>query len=1066
MALDNTYHNHSQQKGSPMSARLADLAVLDHLRAHKDSQTTHKNVQPMDSLGSVGISGNPTAATTMSSCGPPTKTTLRRTKSSKTQTTKRSVISKSKSKASSKHALMGDSLVRYAVGKQPPSSSKSSNDAVRSSQCSKTAATNDNAATTKENATTKDDDAATTVEDPRDRRIRELEAELEAARRLAFEKQQVAALSIETTRTNTEQSETSQLSETLGSSSVIDTSVDSNTSLPQRGRRRSKRSKEPPAPRISVSEKEARVAPSEAKTKRTKRSATIDANAGLGAFLGISTATSSRSVRQPQSKPDRSKRSVTPLHPEPKLQNHGCSKVGDRNSTPSQPIMDNQISSPVQASSEGIKEDLVAEADSTGVVQPAESPKHCVGTPSKLKVVDELSESKEASLTAITKTPQSALKPDEKNVAAPEAGCGVTEEAVELPSLAEGQLWALESPVKASSIAPPSPPAVGTEEVTMEDLPRTSNDEFPYEIEAKTVSEIGKATSNLADDVPNQLDVGKGHEASTETSVAVNRTRQRCAQPTRMAGKGSAKSSDKKINAKGKKKTRQQKPKGEVNIRRSKRQLLQPDRLSDAQEQSKNGRASVGDAYNEEVRTRRRSRDRSRGASKTRKNKETDPDSFEKEKVVALVDAVVAGIDKDDLLEACLGTLGVKGDQKETMEDEDIIFSSTPMQQQATVKSTDGVTRIDQGDKKREGEDDIFHATPMKQLFQQRLLGQRTTADPSDHEQKQAEESDSKPSPKPKRRRRNRPDRFGEYTNDVEETSGPGHEDTVQANDSNQKKSSRVSAKTKRAEKRVRISTEGLKETMVDAEKVEGAWSEANLENLRKAHKRVDPRSYCFWDDVSEILEGERTAGECRDKWFSLVKTPIPNRKPKRQRVAGTGVVADVEHSNSDPHLHIESIAVADDDIFNATPMRKVVATLDDENELCAISKMDLEGSAIKIKERRTVDDDASAAFSAEDTEAGEPVNRHRHQAPRGPPQGYKMYLQSMRRTMKRELKAKRKKKTSKVASLKLGKNLSEWADEGDVEMNCRLSPGGTLQIRKSGYDDDEDVEEDEECNY
>jgi hypothetical protein len=367
---------------------------------------------------------------------------------------------------------------------------------------------------------------------------------------------------------------------------------------------------------------------------------------------------------------------------------------------------------------------------------------------------------------------------------------------------------------------------------------------------------------------------------------------------------------------------------------------------------------------------------------------------------------------------------------------EDDFFETTPviyeeMKSNAKTKKTESVGNDD------DGEDDIFNSTPM----QEKINAHKTR-----------QKKDVKHSSRRGVRLRTRPDRFGEYTDEQHDSPSDSYRLSEKSKKKQKDDSSISSTKTI---KRVRISTEGLMEN-AESPRLEPQqeghcdWSNDNLEKLRIAHKSVNPHSTCFWDDVSVRLEGQWTAAECRDKWFSLVKTPVIARRTKRHRVD------DATEGCEDPQLHVESEISADDDIFNATPMKTVVANLEGDKNLKGISNMRLKGSAIKVKERIAVTnnhDNDKASFRDEDDDN----DRKARVVSRGPPQGYKTYLQSMRRAMKRELKAKKKKKASNFSSLKLDRNLSEWADEGDVEMNCRLSPGGTLQIQKNGHDSDHD---------
>jgi hypothetical protein len=212
-----------------------------------------------------------------------------------------------------------------------------------------------------------------------------------------------------------------------------------------------------------------------------------------------------------------------------------------------------------------------------------------------------------------------------------------------------------------------------------------------------------------------------------------------------------------------------------------------------------------------------------------------------------------------------------------------------------------------------------------------------------------------------------------------------------------------------KVKRRVRISDEANKECNTDNSvdsNEDGQWASANLKALHTANRSVDPKSFSFWEDVSEIV-GTKSATECREKWFSLVNTPVLKRKPMR------GIFDVGENDNS-----------------RSTSF----------DEIGDLSNM-VVGSAIKIDKVE-----------------------HNNASPHGDnklaayPQGYKTYIQNMGRNMRQK---ERKKNCNAGKSsnhpMKIGKNLAERADEGDVEVKCKLSPGGTLQVDTFGDTDTED---------
>lgn len=311
-----------------------------------------------------------------------------------------------------------------------------------------------------------------------------------------------------------------------------------------------------------------------------------------------------------------------------------------------------------------------------------------------------------------------------------------------------------------------------------------------------------------------------------------------------------------------------------------------------------------------------------------------------------------------------------------------------------------------------EAEDDIFNATPMRNLFQ----GDRAL----DISSPSVQEVDSG---RRSKRKSLRPERY-----EVHIDLHASRPDKAEMRSVLKKKAGLSHSKT--AKKRVRISNEGLSENkhFVNPD-ARDQWTQEQLDKLRLAHKTVDPKSYSFWDDVSEFFS-ERSAFECREKWFSLVKTPVVKQKQKK--------IGD--RKRNDRFVHHSHCSSTDDDIFNATPMRSIFVTGDDNNGsrrafegLARICKMNI-GSAIKLTNNDVVNEE-----NAEDS----PPGSIEAQKP-----GYKTYLQTMRRNMNRQSPKRKRVVGHRNHVLGVtGRNLAAYADEGDVEMECRLSPGGTLRV-------------------
>jgi hypothetical protein len=274
------------------------------------------------------------------------------------------------------------------------------------------------------------------------------------------------------------------------------------------------------------------------------------------------------------------------------------------------------------------------------------------------------------------------------------------------------------------------------------------------------------------------------------------------------------------------------------------------------------------------------------------------------------------------------------------------------------------------------------------------------------------------------RRTVNRPDRLGSYTEKIQDGIFPckKHESNTQTIFEMKERSSLSSKKSLGpAEKKDGSNRHEQEKTSSGQDGtglIEIPWVDNELDLLREAYKEVDPKSFSFWQEVSELV-GTRPEIECQEKWFSLVKTP--NVRAQKSKKA---------HSAIEPPM-----TPNDDDIFNATPMKFLFSETTDEPEesfhnLQFLSNLSL-GSAIKVDRQST-----------------------EYQPPEMPSQrGYKTYITNMRRNvLKRNMS--RKPKAPKISNPKTGKNVRERAGEGDIELNGRLSPGGTLHVKSNGFED------------
>jgi hypothetical protein len=211
-----------------------------------------------------------------------------------------------------------------------------------------------------------------------------------------------------------------------------------------------------------------------------------------------------------------------------------------------------------------------------------------------------------------------------------------------------------------------------------------------------------------------------------------------------------------------------------------------------------------------------------------------------------------------------------------------------------------------------------------------------------------------------------------------------------------------------------------------NSEGIDAIWSTDQLEQLRDAQLNVDPTSVSYWTDAASHVHG-KSASECQAKWFSMTKTPAPKTKSRRVAV----LPSDVNESNHD-----------EDDIFQSTPMRG--NTFLNSNFLQTFTSVKMPQLPTPLQPSSVVDHDT----------LDQPVDAF---APIMKPVS-KAFLQRMKRnfTKAEATMATKSKSLQKNHSSKNGKGLTEVLRDHDIDINIRLTPGGTLQV-KSHVDHDED---------
>jgi hypothetical protein len=188
-------------------------------------------------------------------------------------------------------------------------------------------------------------------------------------------------------------------------------------------------------------------------------------------------------------------------------------------------------------------------------------------------------------------------------------------------------------------------------------------------------------------------------------------------------------------------------------------------------------------------------------------------------------------------------------------------------------------------------------------------------------------------------------------------------------------------------------------------------WTNAQLQQLSEAQRSTDPSSMTFWEDVAAQVTG-KNASECSARWMKMFPTPDPNHVSRRGA----------------PRQNFDALK---DDLFDATPWR------DKERELRLPNGLALR-SAIKL-EAATVGTQAT-----EDYEGGHSWK---------PRAGMGKYVQDMNRAARQP----RQKGKGRGYGDMHENAFRERIDTDGINMDVRMTPGGTLDFRCLRDDNEDD---------
>ncbi len=213
-------------------------------------------------------------------------------------------------------------------------------------------------------------------------------------------------------------------------------------------------------------------------------------------------------------------------------------------------------------------------------------------------------------------------------------------------------------------------------------------------------------------------------------------------------------------------------------------------------------------------------------------------------------------------------------------------------------------------------------------------------------------------------------------------------------------------------------------------------WLPEQLEQLKQAHRQSNSMSGAFWEQVAAAVDG-KTAGQCRDQWYSLIKTPVVKVKGSQ--------------TSCNP-----SKSFNQDDLFDSTPMRNIPGPPKMKSSLLNLYA----GIRIVNKKAAPIDTDGT-------NQCLDDFHDNFFQ----PKIGHKTYLQGMKRDISKE--ARNQKKGRKAGNNK-GRSKGLHSITGsirdvDVDMMARLTPGGSFRYQNRNnddhLDDDDDWDDQSSCN-
>jgi len=265
----------------------------------------------------------------------------------------------------------------------------------------------------------------------------------------------------------------------------------------------------------------------------------------------------------------------------------------------------------------------------------------------------------------------------------------------------------------------------------------------------------------------------------------------------------------------------------------------------------------------------------------------------------------------------------------------------------------------------------------------------------------------------------------------------------------------------KNAVSKARAKTNAKAEKASTEVTISGQWTSGEIAKLRSAHAEVEPTSTAFWDQIALKVTG-KSASECSEKWFSLVKSPKA-RCARKKTYRASLQTDDTEASIEDRPKSRSLVSTAmeqdeEDDIFNSTPLRGILTGMKRVVRSTVQSKAN---HNIKNKKgtfslpcnfdspivgNSTVQDDRPAHTPQHDSSEVSPIDFR---------PGYKSYINDI---MKGCRKAVVNDKSAKNSGIQRKHSTHKNISASAGQMNGVLAPDYTVKIQAPSESDDEEM--------